>query len=123
MADEILLLDADPDLARGLSPERAEAARERVRASVATVGRGPWDIAEATARAGGGFGLLLVEGLMVRRVTLAHRACAELLGSGDLLRPWLEDGEHTVMPFRARFTVLEPLRLAVLDRPATEPLL
>jgi CRP/FNR family cyclic AMP-dependent transcriptional regulator len=57
----------------------------------------------------------VLEGFMVRQVHVVDRPPAELLGPGDLLHPWEPD--HTE-PFvaGARFDVLEPTRLAVLDR-------
>lgn len=58
-----------------------------------------------------GFGLLILAGLLVRR---DGRFGAELLGSGDIVRPWEHDGETTV-PFDTTWRVLAPTRLAVLD--------
>ena len=40
-----------------------------------------------------GLGLLVLDGLLIRRIELAGRFAAELLGPGDLLRPWQEDDE------------------------------
>jgi len=59
-----------------------------------------------------GFGLLILAGLLVRRV---GRFGAELLGSGDIVRPWEHDGEETTVPFDTTWRVLAPTRLAVLD--------
>jgi CRP-like cAMP-binding protein len=42
-------------------------------------------------RARGGYGLLVLEGLLLRRVGIEGRYGAELLGPGDLLRPWQRD--------------------------------
>ncbi|MEJ7782183.1 MAG: hypothetical protein WKF99_06410 [Solirubrobacteraceae bacterium] len=61
-----------------------------------------------------GFGLLILAGLLVRRVGRDGRFGAELLGSGDIVRPWEHDGETTV-PFDTTWRVLAPTRLAVLD--------
>ena len=79
--------------------------------------RGHWDAREDASVARDGFGLLVVDGLLVRRVGYDGRFGAELLGPGDLLRPWEHDGEEAVLPFEATWRVLESLRLAVLDRP------
>src|SRR3954467_8948746 len=39
----------------------------------------------------GGLGLLVLDGFLVRHVDVVGRPAAELLGSGDLLRPWQPD--------------------------------
>ena len=65
--------------------------------------------------AAGSLGLLILNGFLVRHVRVIDRPPAELLGPGDLLHPWEPD--HTE-PFVAgsRWDVIEPARLAVLDR-------
>lgn len=63
-----------------------------------------------------GLGLLIASGFLLRILRLGHRAGAEILGPGDVLRPWQDDGEHSVYPFAFRWQVLEPVTLAVLDR-------
>jgi CRP-like cAMP-binding protein len=66
----------------------------------------------------GGIGLLVLEGLLIRRVGVDDRYGAELLGEGDLLRPWQgEDGAGTINPSTG-WRVLEAARLAVLDEHA-----
>jgi CRP/FNR family transcriptional regulator, cyclic AMP receptor protein len=80
------------------------------------VDEGVWNPEEAegeTAR--GGIGLLILDGLLVRRVGAEGRYGAELLGPGDLLRPWEHDGEDATLPFATSFHVNERLKLAVLD--------
>jgi len=62
-----------------------------------------------------GIGFLVLEGLLLRRVGINGRFGAELLGEGDLLRPWQANGETAVLPLQTVWTVLEPTRLAVLD--------
>jgi CRP-like cAMP-binding protein len=57
----------------------------------------------------------LLKGLLIRRVGIDGRFGAELLGEGDLLRPWQMDGEPGVLPMETVWMVLEPIRLAVLD--------
>jgi CRP/FNR family cyclic AMP-dependent transcriptional regulator len=112
------VLDEDPDLAGGLDGRRLEEARRRCLAGEVILDAGEWTPeAEAAAEAGrGGYGLLLLDGLIVRRVGAPSRYAAELLGPGDLLRPWQVDGEDVTLPFDVRFTILERVRLAVLDK-------
>jgi hypothetical protein len=53
---------------------------------------------------------------MTRELALADNVSGELLGPGDLVRPWQAGGPERLVPFGVRWTVLEPTRLAVLDR-------
>lgn len=76
---------------------------------------GVWRAKEDAVHGRDGLGLLLVEGMLVRRVGLERRFGAELLSVGDLLQPSEHDGEEATLPFEATWRVLAPLRLAVLD--------
>jgi CRP-like cAMP-binding protein len=110
------LLDLDPDLGADLDDGRREAARRHLAVRLARVEKGEWRPEADAFGAQGGVGLFVVDGFAVRRVQLAHRAAAELLGPGEILRPWQDDGEHAHYPFAATFQILRPLTLAVLDR-------
>jgi CRP/FNR family cyclic AMP-dependent transcriptional regulator len=110
----VLLLD--PDLATGLEGRRLERARQECIAIEVIVEEGVWNPEEAEGEAArGGIGLLILDGLLVRRVGAEGRYGAELLGPGDLLRPWEHDGEDATLPFATSFHVNERLKLAVLD--------
>jgi CRP/FNR family cyclic AMP-dependent transcriptional regulator len=114
----VLLLD--PDLASGLEGRRLERARQECIAIEVIVDEGIWNPEEAEGEAArGGIGLLILDGLLVRRVGAEGRYGAELLGPGDLLRPWEHDGEDATLPFATSFHVNERLKLAVLDLKAT----
>jgi CRP-like cAMP-binding protein len=62
-----------------------------------------------------GLGLLVLEGLVVSRVGIDGRFGAELLGGGDLLRPWQEAADALALPLTTARKVLTPTRIAVLD--------
>jgi CRP-like cAMP-binding protein len=81
-----------------------------------TIEPGRWDPTEHYHYTPGAFGLLLIEGVIARDLRLAGRSCSELLGPGDLLRPWdyTEGALDTVRSVSA-WTVLERARIAVLD--------
>jgi hypothetical protein len=110
------LLVRDPDLAGALEGERLRRAERDLVAATAVAFEGPWDPEEAGESVRGGAGLLLLEGIVVRRVGLTGRYGAELLGPGDLMRPWQHDGEDVSLPFDTRFRVIEQTLFALLDR-------
>jgi len=105
------LLTADPDLARHLPPEAVQALNASLQAEVIQLDRGPWHPPQAPEP--GHLGFLLLEGLLVRRLTVDGAHSGELLHHGDLIRPWVED---PVSFCEADWRVVEPARLAVLDR-------
>lgn len=112
------LLEIDPDLGQALSPGRFAQARAELLCRGLEWGRGALPD-RRPADAAAYLGLLIVDGLITRRTSLAGRRCVELLGPGDLLRPWQPDEEHVVAPTFASLSALEPVRLAVLDRHAS----
>jgi CRP/FNR family transcriptional regulator, cyclic AMP receptor protein len=116
VAQGVRVLDADPDLGTNLAGERFEQARQALVARTEGVARGTWTPdSETGPDTNGGIGLLVLEGVVVRRLSLGHRSCAELLGSGDLLRPSQDGFSELLAPFTVSFRVIEPLMLAHLD--------
>jgi len=109
------LLDEDPDLGEHLSGERLLAARKACVARTVRVGAGAWNPLVEAGEIRHGIGLLILEGLFVRRVGLAGRFGAELLGEGDLLRPWQREDQGTSIPRTGGWRVLRRGRVAVLD--------
>jgi CRP-like cAMP-binding protein len=110
------VIEEDAELAEAIAPERREAAARVGRALVVDVRAGDWDARDDAEATRGGHGFLVLTGLLVRRVGITERVGAEVLGRGDLLRPLEHDGEEATLPFEATWRVLDPLRLAVLDR-------
>ncbi|HEY7620254.1 MAG TPA: Crp/Fnr family transcriptional regulator [Solirubrobacteraceae bacterium] len=114
-AGAVSLLDVDPDLLEVLDSHQAEAARSRAvaRATLLRPGDGePWGwIAEPN----GHLGLLVIDGLLTRNVTLLGRTTMELIGAGDILRPWDDAAEHPSVPRSVGWTVHVPTRVALLD--------
>ncbi|MFN8218178.1 MAG: Crp/Fnr family transcriptional regulator [Solirubrobacterales bacterium] len=108
------VLEAEPDLGKGMPKARREQARRACVAALARIGKGEWNpLTRGTDP--GGFGLLVCSGFIVRRVGQGGRMGAELLGPGDLLRPWQVVGAEASMPFEPRWTAITPLTVAVLD--------
>jgi CRP/FNR family transcriptional regulator, cyclic AMP receptor protein len=111
------LLDIDPDLGRTLSPKRWEAARHDLPVRIVQLERGPWATGPVVAPPEGHLGLLVVDGLVGRELLADDVASMELLGPGDLLRPWDEASTFELLRAAVRWSALAPSRFALLDRP------
>lgn len=110
------VLQVDKDLARRLGDDTVAEAAPLTFAATEWLAPGEWrPSAPAPAERSEHLGLLVVEGFLARRVHVLDRPVTELLGAGDLLIPWEPDRTD---PFAsgARWEVLEPSRVAVLDQ-------
>jgi CRP-like cAMP-binding protein len=107
------VLREDSDLAEAVPASRRERALLELKARQAWIPMGPWSGLEPADP--DGLGLLVLDGLMLRKVGIDGRFGAELLGEGDLLRPWQEDAEPLTLRATSAWQVLEPARLAILD--------
>jgi hypothetical protein len=114
-----IVLDEDSELSALVPNAQLQTARQASLAGVVDIPLGSWDARVDADRAREGFGLLVLEGVLVRRVGFAGRFGAELLAGGDLLRPWEYDGDETI-GFETTWRVLAAARLAVLDTVWTE---
>lgn len=113
----VYLLDEDPALLRHV-PERYHAAARRAAAAPAyRLPAATWqpDIL-TTNPEDSPFGLLLLDGLLLRDVVVAHTTCGELVGPKELLRPWDDFGTRAPMPLEIEWKVLHSTRIAVLDQ-------
>ena len=108
------LLDLDPELAGELTPALREQVRGWLVVRVLSLPRGPWPA--ALDREPGLMGFIVLDGVLTRSVSLGKIAYPELLGRGDLLRPWHTERDGRLGPVDVSWQVLEPCRLAVLDR-------
>jgi CRP/FNR family transcriptional regulator, cyclic AMP receptor protein len=111
----ISLLQADPELGEGLNPRERPAAERVLAVPVCVLEPGPWQTHEEFAEVAPVVGLLVLDGLLTRDIVFAGRTTTELLGAGDLLRPWDDDIQFDPLPFRVTWRVHEDTRLAVLD--------
>jgi CRP/FNR family cyclic AMP-dependent transcriptional regulator len=115
--ERVQLLEADRDLADALDAAALAEARPRSFAEVVSLEAGEWRAQANAAELRRGLGLLVLDGLLSRRVTLRKRALLELLGPGDLLRPWTYRSEPLPSSSpHVSWQVLTPAKLAVLDR-------
>jgi hypothetical protein len=106
------LLDVDPDLAGPRSQTEIASLRNRLTAPVyrLPLGRMP---APPTPGGGSPLGFLVLKGLLLYEVSACGRATAELLGVGDLVRPW-DRGGSDMLCSEVKWTVLEQTLLADL---------
>ena len=114
--DWVQILQADPGLADAIPETTRTDAAVYTFAHTYWLEPGEWQPPSNDAEeAAGHLGLLILNGFIIRQVRVIDRPPAELLGPGDLVHPWEPD--HTE-PFiaGARWDVLEPARVAVLDR-------
>jgi CRP/FNR family cyclic AMP-dependent transcriptional regulator len=116
MGDSVIsLVDADPDLGDLLAARELERARREARTRVQRLTPGDWDAAAARDPAQHHRGFLIVDGLLSRTVEVMGRRCVELVGHGDVMRPWRWDETGSHVRAEIGWQVLETTRLAVLD--------
>ena len=109
------LADLDPALFDGVGPRALHSVRE-LAAHLAHLEPGRWDPPRPAAREAG-LGLLVVDGLIARTVSLDREVVTELVGPGDVIRPWdSEADEDLIVPCPIGWLVLEPARVALLGR-------
>lgn len=112
----ISVLDEDPDLALGVPESELEFARRRAIAPVIEVAPPSWDALAKVGQPGPDWlGVIVFDGLLLRRVTVGKRAACELCARGDLIRPWDTDGDYEPLSVTVDWLVLSPTRMAVLD--------
>lgn len=110
------LLEADPELGADLSAARFERARGAITVSVMRLLPGPWLPPGAAAAGRHRLGVLVLEGTLLREVVIAGRAGAEVLGQGDLIRPYGHLGMGAPVPSQVGWRVLTVTSLATIDR-------
>ncbi len=115
----VRVLELDPDLLEGLDAQSTAAARAHAVATTMMLDTGHWTPPDA-ARCERVLGLLVLDGLIAQCVTINAVACPELLGQGDVLRPWEQRAELASRRVPTSWRVLKPVMLAVLGAPFVE---
>jgi CRP/FNR family cyclic AMP-dependent transcriptional regulator len=110
------LLDLDPDLGRVLPAAQWDAARRDVAVRVMRLRRGPWPVEPLAGVNASHLGLLVTDGILGRELLADDVASLELLGPGDLLRPWDEADDARLLRAVVRWNAFSDARLAILDR-------
>jgi CRP-like cAMP-binding protein len=110
------LFEAEPDLAVDLDLRQEDGFRASASVEVINVPEGTWSPPETVSGDFGGLGLLVLEGVMLRRETLAGARRSEPIGPGDLIRPLAcEEDPFSRLPTEIHWRALSRARLAVLD--------
>jgi CRP/FNR family cyclic AMP-dependent transcriptional regulator len=112
----VRVLDADPDLAEALDPEELEEASRALIAPAVRLAKGDWRPRQAVPPASGHLGVLVTSGVLCREIAVGDTICAELVGPGDLLRPWDGGETRVLVSYDIFWHVLEDATLAILDR-------
>jgi CRP/FNR family transcriptional regulator, cyclic AMP receptor protein len=116
-AQEIVrVFEVDEGLAGALPADARDVATKHGLARVRSLSPGLWDVHGNGLVESGLLGLLVLDGLIVHDVRVGSTTCTELIGRGDVLRPWEENRDPSSVPLQPEWRVLMPARLAVLDR-------
>jgi CRP-like cAMP-binding protein len=110
------ILELDPELGQLLEGERLATARRDLQVLVHTLHGGPWDASRLAGASPDHIGLLVLDGVLAREVLVSDTISTELLGPGDVVRPWrLHEGD-ALLQHSVRWNVLTRSRVALLDR-------
>jgi len=110
----IRVSDHDPELFDDARAPEAVAAASLAESEWLEVG--DWHPEEISLQPRGHYGLLVLEGVLIRAVALGVRDGLELLGPGDVVRPWVDFGSDSSIQVHARWQVHQRVRIAHLDQ-------
>jgi CRP/FNR family transcriptional regulator, cyclic AMP receptor protein len=113
-SQRVRVLELDQDLGAALDEDAYARARQQCTAPmiVLSAGRHWWvDSGDALEH----LGFLVVRGVLLYRMRLAGRETIDLVGAGDLVRPWPPVDEYAELFTASRWQVLEATELAALD--------
>jgi hypothetical protein len=105
------LIDLDPDLLARVPASRAVAARDELSAPVVALAAGRW---WPPPLGSGPLGYLITDGVLAREVVAGDTVSPELLGQGDVVRPWAAE-TAPLLPLEVRWNVLADAQVATLD--------
>lgn len=110
----VKVFDHEPGLLAELPPAVARVVRDRGLADSLVLPEGPWTPPSREQLGSGAIGLLVLDGLLSRTIRFAGHESPELIGPGDLLRPW-DDDRGTSLEFSTEWRILDRSTVAVLD--------
>jgi CRP-like cAMP-binding protein len=110
------VLLADSDLGSALAGARLRAAQERLVAPAVAAAKGTLRDSAFGMAGPEGLGLLVLDGVIAREVLLSDTVSMELVGPGDVVTATQADEPGQLLRSEVRWTIVEPARLAVLNR-------
>lgn len=110
----VRLLDAEPSLARGIDRRSLDDARETLTVEVMRMPQGPWDDASGRPDDPRFLGYLILEGAFTREILVSSRPSIELLGPGDLIRPWVVPDALAAMHVTDEWSLLSDGHVAII---------
>ncbi len=112
----VSVLELEPALCDGLDPRNLPSAARSATAATWALSRGRWQSEPWMFDRRGSLGLMVLEGLIARQVMVGEMEAVELVGPGDVLRPWAEVDREIAQHARESWIVTRRARLALLDR-------
>jgi CRP/FNR family cyclic AMP-dependent transcriptional regulator len=113
--DLVHVFARDPDLLEGVDEPTAATLRAQIVTRRVHVDAGSWQPAWSDEEVAGHLGLLVIDGVLVRTLRLVGRECSEIVGPGDLIRPWDCDAPYESVPGASHWRALQATTLASLD--------
>jgi CRP/FNR family transcriptional regulator, cyclic AMP receptor protein len=113
--ERVRVFDEAPELLQQLDNGDAATLRQ-LTTKMIRLDPGVWQLRFDNGELRGNLGLLVLDGLLTRQVVVGEATCAELLGGGDILRPWteLESGIASIAS-ESRWQIVMPTRVAILN--------
>jgi len=112
----VRVCDEDAELFADLPPAAQLEARLHTGVPAPTLERGPWTWQGLEAiDTDVCLGLLVLDGLLIHSVTVGAAPRSELVGPGDVIRPWDRDEDGASIPSTSDWRVVHRARVAVLD--------
>ena len=112
----VYVFEEDRELLWEVPDDERPEARSRGAAPLLELDSGRWETpASAVEDYPACLGLLVLDGLLLHSVTVGREPRSELVGSGDVIRPWEEEDKAASVPFESCWEVVDPARLAVLE--------
>jgi CRP/FNR family transcriptional regulator, cyclic AMP receptor protein len=113
--ERVRVFDELPELLQYVDNGDVPALRQ-ITTKLLRVQPGIWQLNFRDSDVRGHLGLLVLDGLLSRQVTIGEATCAELLGGGDVLRPWTELQRGIVsISSESRWQIVAPTRMAVMN--------
>lgn len=124
----VRVLEVDPEFGAGLTAEESRLATKYLLARTTTLHPGEWDVArDCPPQSRRALGMLVIDGLLARRVHVSAGSAVsgersvpfgsslELLGSGDVARPWDPDDQPEDGLCTTTWSALRTTEVAWLD--------